>query len=648
MNKTQGEILTLLEDRFKQVSSLKGDLSKFPVTKKDGLEFKTDKEKSRSFAEVFTPIHIVDEMIQTLPEGGLSMDTTNLDLCAGYGQFTIRMLRYLYTKHGKTFDIGKYLKNKHYYAELQISSCYKLLWIFSSKINLAIGDALQLGSLPKKATGTWYYHKGISSWINVTGIVNGLLKAVGYEKGNKYSAEKETFFVGLFTKFEEKLQEGVKMSVKQIISTKEGREKLLQIVNQTATGVEQNWQNNATPEWIVREMVNTIPGGVESVGKILVLFNVEFVECLIKEKGVDPKKVTFGYDSSLEGVYASAVYKVDTLSIGKNFSEMVEATKGCAGKFNVVISNPPYQVMDGGYGASAGPIYHEIVMYAIDTLQPQYVCMITPSRWMAGGKGLDSYRDRMLNDKHIRLIQDFPGTYDVFDNLGGISGGVSYFLWDRDYKGLCDFDGIQRDISEFDVLIRDNTAHQILKKVIAKHTGDFCNKKVLPRKPFGLPTNFKDWVPEGTPGAVKCYCPIKMGFEKWVSSEVLEDRHGVLAKWKVFTPSAGWGGNAYTGGPTPVISQIFVGGKMSACIETYIVTGAFSNKNEADNYAIYMRTKFYRFMLSLRVISQHINTQKFSWVPDMGDYSRTYSDADLYSHFGLSRKEIEHIDKTIK
>jgi site-specific DNA-methyltransferase (adenine-specific) len=417
-----------------------------------------------------------------------------------------------------------------------------------------------------------------------------------------------------------------------------------------ATEQEENWQDVKTPEWVAREMVQCIPD-LKTRSRFLVLFNVELLEALVKE-GVSLSKITFGSDSALEEAMAQGMYKrIKTFPIGRSFDEMKKALEGKAGQYDVVLSNPPYQIKDGGAKASARPIYHEIVKHVIDYLKPQFVCMITPSRWMVGGKGLDDYRARMLNDKRIQLIVDFPGTFDVFADIGGIAGGVSFFLWNRDRdpkEVLCSFNGIDRNIGDFDVLVRNNTSAQIIKKVLAKHTGTFCNAIVLPRKPFGLTTDFKGWVPEGTAGAVRCYIPKKDGLVKWIDSNVFTDSHGVLGKWKVYTPRAGWGGNAYKGGAQTVISQIFVGEKLSVCLETYLVAGSFNTKKEAENYAEYMRTKFYRFLLSLRTITQDTTRECFTWVPDLGNYANPVTDADLFAHFGLTKKEIDHINSTIK
>jgi site-specific DNA-methyltransferase (adenine-specific) len=251
----------------------------------------------------------------------------------------------------------------------------------------------------------------------------------------------------------------------------------------------------------------------------------------------------------------------------------------------------------------------------------------------------------MLKDKHIRLIQDFPqatGENAVFN--ANIPGGVSYFLWDKDYTGLCEFNGIQRNIGEFDVLVRDNTSHQILKKVI-KHKA-FCDGRVLSRKPFGLPTNFSEWVSEDTEGAIKCYTnrrEIRFVTENQTSGNP-------CLKWVVFGAKAtGHNGEVFAKESDNVgYRNVFLGEAGAICTETYLVLGSFGTKKEAENYFAYTQTKFFQFMLSLRVITQDVNTKRFAWVPDFGSYANPVTDEDLYAHFNLTKKEIEHIESTIK
>jgi site-specific DNA-methyltransferase (adenine-specific) len=416
-----------------------------------------------------------------------------------------------------------------------------------------------------------------------------------------------------------------------------------------ATEQEENWQDVKTPEWVAREMVRCIPD-LKTRSRFLVLFNVEILEALVKE-GVQVSKITFGSDSALEEAMVQATYKrLKTIRIGKTFDEMKEALKDHAGQYEVVLSNPPYQVQSnaqkdrqGNGSVQAKPIYHEIVTYAIKELKPQYVCMITPSKWMGGGMGLEEYRARMLKDKSIRLIQDFPGAYDVFESVK-IESGVSYFLWDRDYSGFCEFNGIQRDIGEFDVLIRNNMAHQIVKRVRDNHKEPFCNSLVLPNKPFGLATNFKDWSEPGT-GMVECVC---RGREiHFVAFGKFTDDHGIQSKWKVCTPAA-YGENTSEGVAIYSLKGSFILGPGAICTETYIILGSFKTKKEATNYLGYANSKFYRFMVSTRKSTQHLNTQKFSWVPDLGNYANPVTDEELYAHFNLTRNEINHINSTIK
>ena len=188
-------IVETIEKRFKDVANLDGDFSLMPMPKEYHLQVTTNKEKSDSFGEVFTPIWLVDSMLERVSDyDWRNGNKTTLDLCAGYGQFTIRMIRKKFSLMGNKFDVLKFLFNTHSFSELQLSSCYKLLHIYSCNINLFIGDSKELKSLPKDCSGIYYYKSG---WHNCTEKVQELLG----EPKKKYSAKLEAEFVAEMEKF---------------------------------------------------------------------------------------------------------------------------------------------------------------------------------------------------------------------------------------------------------------------------------------------------------------------------------------------------------------------------------------------------------------------------------------------------------------
>ena len=163
-------------------------------------------------------------------------------------------------------------------------------------------------------------------------------------------------------------------------------------------------------------------------------------------------------------------------------------------KFDVIIGNPPYQMSDGGFGVSAKPIYHHFVLQA-KKLKPRFLSMIIPSRWFAGGKGLDGFRNEMLNDNHIRYLCDYENAMECFPGVD-LAGGVCFFLWNRDVNGECEVTNIvngehfssTRSLNEFDIFIRNGKAVSVIHK--AKSLNEkMMNTQVTSRKPFGLPTN---------------------------------------------------------------------------------------------------------------------------------------------------------------
>ena len=182
-------ILQCIEQRFKDVANLDGDFSLMPMPKEYHLQVTTNKEKSDSFGEVFTPIYLVDSMLERVSDyDWRNQNKITLDLCAGYGQFTVRMLRKKFSLMGNKFDILKFLFDTHYFSELQLSSCYKLLHIYSCNINLFIGDSKELKSLPEDCSGIYYFNK---EWIECTEQV----KEIFGEPLKKYSSKAEARFV---------------------------------------------------------------------------------------------------------------------------------------------------------------------------------------------------------------------------------------------------------------------------------------------------------------------------------------------------------------------------------------------------------------------------------------------------------------------
>jgi len=421
-----------------------------------------------------------------------------------------------------------------------------------------------------------------------------------------------------------------------------------------------NWQDKATPDWIVRDMV----GQVEDKPELLycVLFNMEFLEELVYNRGISRERIMYMADNRHEAKAARELYEVKTmrtrkeLGVKRTIERVVRKARKAfyegkeMPKTNnlVVFGNPPYQQQSeaqknrSGEGGTeqAKPIYHLFVEAVIDNLNPRYLSFITPSKWMAGGMGLGKFRERMMKDSRIRSIRHFQGEKEVFSDVS-VKGGVSYFLWDREYKGKCNFNGMHRFLNEYDVIVTDNKSISILDK-IKSSCESFVNDKCFANKPFGLATNFKGWKNSG----ILCYSSNKV--KKFVQSGEFTDKNNIQGVWKACTSAANGAAQEDTGNGKRVISDAFIIEKGSICTETYIVVNTFDTEVEAENFVTYMKTKFFRFLLGIRLVTQHINTEKFAFVPDLGDYSKPVTDADLYKRFGLTPEEIAYIESKIK
>lgn len=295
-------------------------------------------------------------------------------------------------------------------------------------------------------------------------------------------------------------------------------------------------------------------------------------------------------------------------------------------KFDIIIGNPPYQLSDGGGdGSSAAPIYQLFVEQAI-LLKPKYMSMIIPARWYSGGKGLDEFRDKMLHDKRIYELHDFPETSDVFNQLN-IRGGICYFLWDSSYSGDCNIynhknkkiNFVKRPIIENGVstFIRYNEAISILNKV-KKLNEPTMDSKVSSRLPFGIESNFENYETTIKNGASIRLYRSERGTNKTSKSEfyinpkyILKNKEWTTRK-KVLVSKASPGGDEY---PHSIISQPIFADVNSACTETYLIVDFVDTTEEGLNLISYMKTKFFRFMMCLIKNTQNISKSVFAFVP---------------------------------
>lgn len=346
------------------------------------------------------------------------------------------------------------------------------------------------------------------------------------------------------------------------------------------------------------------------------------------------------YEKDREGLETHAYQFIHTVHPEKIFNM----------RFDVIIGNPPYQLSSNDEGIQATPLYHKFIQQA-KRLSPRYLSMIIPARWYAGGMGLGDFRNEMLNDARIRYLHDFPKSRDCFEGVD-IAGGICYFLWDREYDGPCVVEGQigdvvtseERWLNEFSIFVRDNIGIRIIHKIKEKKEGDLSNM-VYSISPFGLPTSIRGIQEPFTDSVVL----ISSKGRSYLAKEMITNK-GLIGKYKVgigqLNPDRGGVNNA-SDGKMNVTTKIAIYNKGEVTTATYLILGAFEEREQAENYASYIRTKFVRFLVSLTLSGMHITKSNFVFVP-IQDFSEPWTDEKLYKKYGLTEEEIAFIESMIR
>jgi len=319
-------------------------------------------------------------------------------------------------------------------------------------------------------------------------------------------------------------------------------------------------------------------------------------------------------------------------------------------KFDVIIGNPPYQLSGGAGGTSDASIYHLFVDQALK-LEPRHVSMVIPARWLAGGRGLDDFRRSMLNDRRMRELIDYPAAMDVFPGVE-IKAGVCYFHWDSRYSGPCKVTTIRgaekqgptpRDLSEFDVFVRDGRAVSILKKVLAQKETSVAT--ILTRDTaFGLASNFDGVRSLEQSGDIPLYYIRKMKRQVgYVNRDSIAKNEGLIDTWKVLAPEAYNGGD---GLPHPILGKPLLVPSPSVCTQSYLAF-CVQTKKAAKSLYSYYKTRFFRFLVAQRKITQHALQSTYTWVP-MQTFEATWTDELLYAKYGITAEEITFIESIVR
>lgn len=328
-------------------------------------------------------------------------------------------------------------------------------------------------------------------------------------------------------------------------------------------------------------------------------------------------------------------------------------------KFDAIVGNPPYQLTGGSGGTNDAPIYQEFAMLA-EQLEPEYTSLIMPARWFSGGREsqLAEFRQYMLNNKHIRKMTVYTDSKTVFPTVE-IKGGLCYYLIDKSYSGLCKYALVQngsreettRNLGDFDIIIRNPQTAEIVAKVMsAPNNLGTVDSLISGDTPFGIPTNPKGsnkFRIDMSEKRTAVYNVEMLYFDNgarkraYINADSISKNAADIFKEKVFIPkAAGSGVDPY------VIGKPEYGSEGSVCSQTFLYA-AFNSKEEAKNFETYLKTKFFRLLVSASKISQETPSKVYRFVP-IQDFTKPWTDAELYAKYNLTAEEVAFIEAMIK
>lgn len=367
----------------------------------------------------------------------------------------------------------------------------------------------------------------------------------------------------------------------------------------------------------------------------------------------------------------NAQYYDDLVNTLKEKSEQFKAKVLCGGywkkevkemKFDAIVGNPPYQITGGSGGNNDAPIYQDFA-YAADSLSPNYISFVIPSRWFAAGREnlLGEFRDYMLKNKHLQKMVAFTDSSELFTSVE-IKGGLCYYLINNSFNGDCEYtlsrDGnrttTNRDLSKFDIFIREPMFAQIVEKVQRQCPDGTrtVDSLISSDTPFGIPSNPRS--SKKTPFDVfdfssKEHDVLLFHIEEskrkveYVRKGDITKNASAIEYDKVFIPGGYGAGETW---PHQILGKPEIAPKHSVCSQSYLFA-AFKSQLEAVNFVSYLKTKFFRVLVAAIKISQSAPNKVYQFVP-VQDFSKSWSDKELYSKYKLNSDEIQFIEAMIK